>query len=214
MSNGSYDESEPSSLVLASAGLLQLWMHAAPLSTPSRKHHAPPQPLLPSTPPRPCRGALQEGEFQARVHYTAAPLVLISFDRHTPTRGKIRAVFQLLLSADPVPTLKRIRGVPPGDGSLTAPRSCGRARWPVQKPLAGAHLCRGAWRTVAGSRLPPNAAPSRYLNHVKAFLYYIPPCDFAWPHSNYQPCCMQHMRVPHFAPPPVLREMTYFAQSV
>lgn len=39
------------------------------------------------------------------------------------------------------------------------------------------------------TRLPLNATPSRYLNHIKAFFYYIPPCDFAWLHSNYQPCC-------------------------
>lgn len=39
------------------------------------------------------------------------------------------------------------------------------------------------------TRLSLNATPSRYLNRIKAFFYYIPPCGFARLHSNYQPCC-------------------------
>lgn len=54
---------------------------------------------------------------------------------------------------------------------------------------AGAGLCGEAVPLYAGTRLSLNATPSRYLNRIKASFYYISPCDFAWLHSNYQPCC-------------------------
>lgn len=71
-----------------------------------------------------------------------------------------------------------LRGAVPCPGSWPGQspwRELGAAEEPV--PLS--------WVT----RLSPTATPSRYLNHVKAFFYYISPCDFAWLHSNYQPCC-------------------------
>lgn len=119
------------------------------------------------------------------------PLGLISFKWHAPTWGKIRVVFKLLLREEAVPTLKQIRCVPPGYRSLAAPRRApaaepdGQCGGLLQEHISVEEDVALYWVT----RLSLNATPSRYLNHIKAFFYYTPPCDFAWLHSNYQPCC-------------------------
>lgn len=60
---------------------------------------------------------------------------------------------------------------------------------PGAEPFQGHSSVQEAVPLHSVTRLSLNATPSWYLNHIKAFFYYISPCDFAWLHSNYQPCC-------------------------
>lgn len=60
---------------------------------------------------------------------------------------------------------------------------------PGAEPFQGHSSVQEAVPLHSVTRLSLNATPSWYLNHIKAFSYYISPCDFAWLHSNYQPCC-------------------------